>query len=78
MLGMAGSSFRDMTRVAASPPEMWRDICVANQTELLRVIRRFETELGKFKQAVEKGLESNLYQLFEQGNKLRRKYEENV
>lgn len=31
----AGSGFRDFTRIAASSPEMWRDIALANQPALL-------------------------------------------
>jgi prephenate dehydrogenase len=72
---LAGSSLRDMTRVAASPPEMWRDICVANRMEILRMIRRFEAEFDKFKQAVDEGDEAELYRLFERGNQFRRKFE---
>ncbi|HKX13129.1 MAG TPA: prephenate dehydrogenase/arogenate dehydrogenase family protein, partial [bacterium] len=34
-LELAGSSFRDATRVAASSPEMWVDICLDNRKALL-------------------------------------------
>lgn len=35
-LGHAGAGFRDFTRIAASSPEMWRDICLANKTAVLK------------------------------------------
>ena len=35
-LGHAGAGFKDFTRIAASSPEMWRDICLANKTALLK------------------------------------------
>ena len=35
-LGHAGAGFRDFTRIAASSPEMWRDICLANKTSVLK------------------------------------------
>lgn len=34
-LDNAGAGFRDFTRIAASNPEMWRDICLANRAPLL-------------------------------------------
>jgi prephenate dehydrogenase len=35
-LGHAGAGFRDFTRIAASSPEMWRDVCLANKTAVLK------------------------------------------
>jgi prephenate dehydrogenase len=35
-LGHAGAGFRDFTRIAASSPEMWRDICLANKSAVLK------------------------------------------
>ncbi|HNR92881.1 MAG TPA: prephenate dehydrogenase/arogenate dehydrogenase family protein [Dokdonella sp.] len=34
-LGLAGAGFRDFTRIAASSPEMWRDVALANREALL-------------------------------------------
>jgi prephenate dehydrogenase len=72
-LVLAGSSLRDMTRVAASPPEMWRDICIVNRLEILRMIRRFEAEFEKFNKAGDDGDEADLNRLFERGNRFREK-----
>lgn len=44
---MIGGSFRDMTRVAGSAPELWRDICMtnsANISEAASVFRKFLDE----------------------------------
>ncbi len=71
LLKLAGSSFRDITRVASSSPKMWRDICISNRVEILRTLRRFETELARFKQSIENGLETNLLKSFERGKKFR-------
>ncbi len=43
-----GSSVRDMTRLAESPPEMWRDICLSNAPALLKILRVFQKELQVF------------------------------
>jgi prephenate dehydrogenase len=37
----AASGFRDFTRIAASHPEMWRDICLANRQALLDELDRY-------------------------------------
>lgn len=38
--------FRDMTRIAASPPELWVDILRQNRDALLEVLGRFESALS--------------------------------
>ena len=41
----AASGFRDFTRIAASSPEMWRDISVANRDALVAAIEAYRAEL---------------------------------
>lgn len=48
----AASGFRDFTRIAASHPEMWRDICLANREALLEEITRYQSEIDSLKQAL--------------------------
>jgi len=67
----AGSSLREMTRVASSSPEMWRDISLSNRVELLRVIKQFETEMEKFKRILSRGEEGLLLKFFERGKRFR-------
>jgi prephenate dehydrogenase len=47
-LDYAGGGFRDFTRIAASSPEMWRDIFAANKTALLKDLRAYQAMLGHF------------------------------
>jgi prephenate dehydrogenase len=58
-LALAGSGFRDSTRIAASDPEMWRDILLANKTEVLAQSRLFAQSLQKMEALLEEnnGLE---------------------
>ena len=51
-LAYAGSAFHDLSRVAASPVEMWRDICLENRRALLAAVTEFETALADFKSAI--------------------------
>lgn len=41
----AGAGFRDFTRIAASSPEMWRDIFFANKDALLNDLRTYQAVL---------------------------------
>ncbi|TAM47462.1 MAG: prephenate dehydrogenase/arogenate dehydrogenase family protein [Gammaproteobacteria bacterium] len=51
----AAGGFRDVTRVAASDPVMWRDICLANRTELLAALTTYRDDLGALIEAIERG-----------------------
>lgn len=54
-MACGGPSFRDVTRIGASPPEMWAQICLHNRGVLLDVVRRFRDEAARFSQALEAG-----------------------
>ncbi|MCW5636891.1 MAG: prephenate dehydrogenase/arogenate dehydrogenase family protein [Rubrivivax sp.] len=54
-LSLAGPGFRDFTRIAASNPEMWRDILVANREEILKQAQLFRHALTAFEQALQTG-----------------------
>lgn len=48
----AASGFRDFTRIAASHPEMWRDICLANRQALLQELERYKAQLCELHDAL--------------------------
>jgi len=60
----SGAGFRDFTRIAASSPEMWRDICLMNGDNLIPMIDRYLASLHRFKQEIHDrdaaGLEQHL------------------
>ncbi len=68
----AGSGFRDFTRIAASHPEMWRDIALANQGALLGEIDRYQEALARLRQLLESGDSAALQALFERASTARR------
>jgi prephenate dehydrogenase len=60
----AAGGFRDFTRIASSDPQMWHDICVHNESALLKVLERFEADLGKLRQAIADNDSDYLLQVF--------------
>ncbi len=52
---LAGGSLRDGTRVAASPPPVWRDILLANAAELLPLLATFKDEIARIERAIADG-----------------------
>jgi len=60
LLNFAASGFRDFSRIAASSPEMWRDICLANKESILQDLILFEKEINELKTFLELNDEDNL------------------
>jgi prephenate dehydrogenase len=54
-LSLAGPGFRDFTRIAASSPDMWRDILIANREEVLKQAQRFRGALDALEAALANG-----------------------
>ena len=52
LFGFAASGFRDFTRIAASSPEMWRDIALANRAALLAELAHYQTHLQHLQTAL--------------------------
>ena len=46
-LGYAGNGFKDTTRIAASSPELWRDISLMNRENILELIELLKKNLDK-------------------------------
>ncbi|BBI99212.1 hypothetical protein FGKAn22_09050 [Ferrigenium kumadai] len=71
LLSFAASGFRDFTRIAASSPEMWRDISLANREALLRELQAYIGELTMMSSALEAGDAARLEQIFRTARELR-------
>jgi len=54
-LALAGPGFRDFTRIAASNPEMWRDVLLANREEVLKQSLRFRRALDALEHVMREG-----------------------
>jgi prephenate dehydrogenase len=55
LAGHSGGGLRDTTRVAASSPEMWRDIFLWNRDNLVSFIEAYERRLGELKRLIRAG-----------------------
>ncbi len=51
-LSLAGPGFRDFTRIAASDPEVWRDILMSNREEILKQSMRFRHTLDALEHVI--------------------------
>jgi len=51
----SGAGFRDVTRIAASSPSLWRDVCLANRVFLGDELRRYRAQLDSVQAAIDSG-----------------------
>ena len=60
----SASGFRDFTRLAASDPVMWRDVCLHNRDAILEMLGRFSEDLSSLQRAIRWGDGDKLFDLF--------------
>ncbi|MEW5767176.1 MAG: prephenate dehydrogenase [bacterium] len=68
---LVAGGFRDMTRIAASSPVLWRDICLENQGPLLEVLSRFKNMLDHWELMIRQGKEDELLEEFAKAQRRR-------
>lgn len=68
----SAGGFRDFTRIAASDPEMWRDVFLSNKDAVLEVLQRFNEDLTALQRAIRWGDGDALYTLFSRTRDIRR------
>ncbi|MDP9837532.1 cyclohexadieny/prephenate dehydrogenase [Neorhizobium huautlense] len=68
----SASGFRDFTRLAASDPTMWRDICLHNKDAILEMLARFSEDLAYLQRAIRWGEGDKLFELFTRTRDVRR------
>lgn len=73
---LAGSGFRDTTRIAASSPALWEEILLANRDAVLSALGGFQQELDSVRQALQAGQASPLRECFELAKRARDGYAE--
>ncbi|MBX3495507.1 MAG: prephenate/arogenate dehydrogenase family protein [Parvibaculum sp.] len=68
----SASGFRDFTRLAASDPTMWRDVCLNNKEPILEMLARFSEDLTALQRAIRWGDGDVLFDLFTRTRAIRR------
>jgi prephenate dehydrogenase len=72
LLALAAGGFRDVTRVAASNPEIWLDVCRENGEAIAATLRDFANELLRLHDLILEGKEEPLREAFLQARAARR------
>lgn len=70
-LSLAGPGFRDFSRIAASDPQMWRDVLIANREELARQTAHFQKALAELEQLIANGQTDDLERLINRASHAR-------
>jgi len=75
-LGHIGAGFKDFTRIAASSPEIWRDICLGNRTAILKELDRYVLIVNHMRKLIAEGNGVDLEKLFDKASKARQDLDE--
>jgi len=67
----SASGFRDFTRLAASDPTMWRDVCLHNKEALLEMLARFMEDLSNLQRAIRWDKGDELFDTFSRTRSIR-------
>ena len=67
----SAGGFRDFTRIAASNPIMWRDICLANRRQLIPLLNEAQSQLATYASFLEACDGESLEQAFQRAKQAR-------
>jgi len=68
---LAAGGFKDITRIASSSPEIWESIVLSNKEKIGEILDDFIEMLHSFKDLMESGNSSQIYEFFEQARAYR-------
>ncbi len=73
---LVGKGFLDTTRIAASDPEMWADICIHNADELREALLTLREDIDEFELYLTEGAYEKLFEFFRSIKYLRESLEQ--
>lgn len=68
----SAGGLRDFTRLAASDPVMWRDVCLKNKDAILDVLGRFTEDLTALQRSIRRGQGDLMHDSFTRTREIRR------
>jgi prephenate dehydrogenase len=68
---LAAGGFRDITRIASSSPEMWKDILLHNREILIQLLNQWLSEMNEVKSLLEQENSVAIYNYFSQAKQFR-------
>jgi prephenate dehydrogenase len=68
---LAAGGFRDITRIASSSPEMWRDISLQNKSVLLHLLENWQAEMSKVSKMLSDENPEEIFQYFAEAKDFR-------
>lgn len=63
---LAAGGFRDITRIASSSPDMWRDILLHNKNVLLELLQKWQNEMDEVAAMLKEEDGEKIFQYFQQ------------
>ncbi|MBO7081538.1 MAG: prephenate dehydrogenase [Neisseriaceae bacterium] len=71
LLRLAGSGFRDFTRIAASHPDIWTDIAFNNTSAILNELKKYRDEIEQLISMIQTQDQQQLHDYLQQAHQLR-------
>jgi prephenate dehydrogenase len=69
---LAGSGYRDTTRIAAGPAELWSEILLENRTDILTTLKEFQGSISRLAHAIEQKDAASLKNILQEAAQIRR------
>jgi prephenate dehydrogenase len=69
---LAGSGYRDTTRIAAGPAELWSEILLENRADVLTTLKEFQGSITRLSHAIEQKDAASLKNILQEAAQIRR------